>query len=157
MSWTEKKSEDNVIQQTVSQRTAELAQARDEVLPLATAEIAAGDKSIDPIDFQPVRSPGNYDAEFALKGDDLIFHFWPSGFHEAQRNNHTPPRFKRGFTFHLVRVMSDTFGAKRIEIEPDEDMGAVFVKALGQSSNQFYRKLAIEACEKLHKNLDSES
>jgi hypothetical protein len=116
-------------------------------------EVNTGDKLVDPIIFQPVKSPGNYEAEFAIKGDDLIFHFWPSGYHDAQDKGFTTPHFKRDFSYHLVKVMSDSFSANRIEVENDEDMGAIFVKASGYASNQFYKDMAIMACEKLHKAL----
>src|SRR5687767_9711082 len=116
-------------------------------------EARAGDKLIEPVNFQPVRSPGNYEAEFAAKGDDIIFHFWPDGYHDAQNKGKHPPRFKKDFGHHLFVAMSATFGPRRLEIENDDDMGAIFVKATGYGTNQFFRTMAISVCEDLHKKL----
>lgn len=113
------------------------------------------DKVIEPVHFQPVKSPGNYEAEFAIKDGDVIFHFWPYGFHEAQVREQTPPRFKRGFHQFLVSAMASAFDSRRLEFEDDKDMGAIFVRAKGFADNQFYRQLAIQACEKLHAILES--
>jgi hypothetical protein len=127
---------------------------KSELLPIAHKESLTGAKTIQPIDFQPVKSPGNYEAEFAVKGEDVIFHFWPWGYHEAERRGVALPRFKKNFAEKLNSSMAKTFGQHRIQISEDPDMGAFFVKAVGFGINQFHRELCIEACENLHNEFE---
>lgn len=151
--WTEKDQEQG-IQNPSNARTQELNQIREESLPVAQREADAGIRPFEPIDFQPVKSPSNYEAEFAVKGEDVIFHFWPWAFHDAQSKGHTPPYFRKDFREHLTVSMSKTFGPNRLQIEEDKDMGAFFVKAVGFGLNSFFRNLCIEACEDLHTRLE---
>lgn len=156
MPWTEKDPKSsNGTHSPSDERAQLLSKTKEEFLPIAVKEASAGDKGIDQVDFQPVKSPGTYEAEFAVKGDDVIFHFWPWGYHDAERRGETTPRFKRGFQDSLMKAMSQAFDPKRVEISEDKDMGAIFVKASGFGSNQFFRKLSIEACELLHKSFES--
>lgn len=156
MSWTEKDPKSsNGIHAADTARAQLLSKTKEEFFPIAVKEASGGDKGIAPVEFQPVKSPGTYEAEFAVKGDDVIFHFWPWGYHDAERRGETLPRFKRGFQNFLITAMSEAFDPKRLVVEDDKDMGAIFVKATGFGSNQFYRKLCIEACEKLHKSFES--
>lgn len=156
MPWTEKDAQSaNGVHGAEGDRVNILNQTREEYLPLAEKEAASGAKAVEPIKFQPVMSPGNYEAEFAVKGEDVIFHFWPHGYHDAEKNGTVLPRFKRGFQNFLVSAMAKAFDPRRLQIEEDKDMGAIFVKAIGFAHNEFYRKLAIEACELLHKSFES--
>lgn len=156
MPWTEKEAQSlNGSQNTSSERTQVLNETREKFLPIAQKEAAAGAKPIQPIDFQPVKSPGNYEAEFAVKGDDVIFHFWPWGYHDAERRGTALPRFQKDFIDKLNMSMAKTFGSHRLQISEDQDMGAFFVKAVGFGTNQFHRKLCIEACENLHQRFES--
>ena len=150
MNWNEKFADGT----TGVKSSKEYDSKKESLSPLAAKE-AQQDKGIDPIEFQPVKSPGNYEAEFAKKDDDVIFHFWPWGFHDAQDKGTTPPRFKNGFETFLTQVMAEQYGAKRIQLEKDLDMGALFVRAMGASSNQFFREVAIKACELLHQKFES--
>ena len=140
---------------TGPERGKSLDDTKSELLPLAQKEAAAGAKPIQPIDFQPVKSPGNYEAEFAVKDDDVIFHFWPWGYHDAERRGTALPRFSKDFIEKLSASMAKTFGQHRLQVSEDQDMGAFFVKAVGYGTNQFHRKLCIEACENLHQRFES--
>lgn len=156
MPWTEKDPKSsNGVHSPDNERAQLLSKTKEEFLPIAEKEASAGDKGVAPISFQPVKSPGTYEAEFAVKGEDVIFHFWPWGYHEAERRGETLPRFKRGFQNFLIKAMSEAFDPKRLVVEDDKDMGAIFVKATGFGTNQFYRNLCIDACERLHKSFES--
>jgi hypothetical protein len=156
MPWIEKNSETNEVASPNDIRSKTLDHAREEGLPVITKEVEAGTKPFDPIQFQPVKSPGIYDAEFGVKGADVIFHFWPSGYHVAQRRGVVTPRFKQGFELALRRTMGDVFDTNRVFIDEDKDMGALFVKASGWGEAQFHRDLCIKACEKLHAAMGGE-
>lgn len=150
MAWNEKLADG-----TSSVKVSKEYDSMTESLSPLVAKEAQQDKGIEPIEFQPVKSPGNYEAEFAKKDDDILFHFWPYGFHDAQDKEKTPPRFKNGFETFLTQVMSETYGPKRVQLEKDLDMGAIFVRAMGAGSNQFFREVAIKACELLHQKFES--
>lgn len=147
MTWeeldNEKKTRNYVEKKAYDEASAELK-------PVLEREEQQGAKPIEPLEFQPVRSPGIYEAEFAKKNDDLIFHFWPYGYHTAERAGIATPRFIPEFDTGLRKSFSDVFGAHRIEVNRDEDVGAISIKAFGWGGNDSYRKLAIEACEKTH-------
>ncbi len=149
MTWNEKFADGT----TGVKNSKEYDSIKETFAPLAAKE-AQADKGIEPIEFQPVKSPGNYEAEFAKKDDDIIFHFWPYGFHDAQDKEKTLPRFKQGFETFLTQVMAESYGAKRVKLEKDLDMGAIFVRAMGAGTNQFFREVAIKACELLHKKFE---
>lgn len=117
-------------------------------VPLMQREAESGTKPFEPLKFQPVRSP-KYEAEFALKGDDVIFHFWPPGYHQAEAAGQRTPNFQKGFEGLLRGCLKDTFGT-RFDLENDDDLGAFSAKAKGFGLNQFHRELAIKLCEKLH-------
>lgn len=154
MSWTEREQNESA-KSASAERQDQLNAAKAEVLPIAQKEAASGKKGFEPIDFQPVKSPGNYEAEFAVKGEDIIFHFWPWGYHDAQDKSRALPRFRKEFSSFLAVSMEKAFGnPKRLQIEEDRDMGAYFVKATGFAINPFHRNLCIEACEDLHKRLE---
>jgi hypothetical protein len=134
-----------------AQKANEYDQAKAEGLPVVTKEAEGGIKPLDPVKFQPVRSPGIFEAEFGVKGKDLIFHFWPDGYHKADRNSLAPPAFKKDFLQRLTKTMVDTFTKERVLIEEDRDMGAFFVKAHGWGENDSYREISIKVCEIFHK------
>ena len=150
MSWLEKAG--SSVGGVTTEREAELEKAKAENLPLIQKE-AEGLRPFDPVEFQPVRSPGIYEAEFGMKEEDIIFHFWPAGYHEAQRERKPEPRFMAGFSVALTVTMGELFEDSRLEIQSDKDMGAIFVKARGWGKNQFARELAIKACEGVHSRM----
>jgi hypothetical protein len=156
MGWTAQDMQSrNTVGVTADQEKA-FEQAKQEALPVVQKEADEGVRPFKPVDFQPVKSPGLYEAEFGVKGEDVIFHFWPWNYHLAEKQGQRPPNFPRSFETYLVQAMGDAFEVRRVEMHKDEDMGAYFVKAKGYASNQFNRELSIRACEKLHKLLGGE-
>lgn len=133
----------------------ELDKVKKELAPIAEKEVNSGDKLLKPIDFQPVISPGHYEGEFAKKDADIIFHFWPHGYHEAENAGRYPPRFEKNFEAVLKASMEKTFGPGRFEMHNDSDMGAIFVKVFSFGLSEFYRELCIEVCELIHNGLES--
>lgn len=130
--------------------------ARKELVPVIQKEEQGGAKPIDLIEFQPVRSKGIFESEFASKGEDLIFHFWPWGYHEADRSNRPTPTFHKYFETSLKTEFCKVFGDHRVVMSLDSDVGAWFVKAIGWGQHEFARKNAIEACTNLHRSLGGE-
>jgi len=156
MSWLEKEIETNKVGRTDAARTKVLDEERDAGLPTITKESDSGQKPFAQMQLQPVKSPGIYEAEFGVKNEDVIFHFWPSGYHVADRRGVAAPKFKPGFEAVLTKVMGDVFDPKRVVVENDIDVGALFVRAKGWGEAQFYRDLCIQACEKLHAAMGGE-
>lgn len=156
MPWLEKNSETNSVGAADAARTKVLDETREENLPIIKKETDSGQKPFTPVQLQPVKSPGIYEGEFGVKGDDVIFHFWPSGYHAAERRGAAAPKFVAGFEVMLKKVMGDVFDAKRIKVEHDVDVGAWFVRAIGWADAQFHRDLCIKACEQLHAALGGE-
>jgi hypothetical protein len=155
MSWLAKNASNMPLEMT-AQKEQEYDKAKAEGLPVVEKEAEGGVKPFDSVKFQPVRSPGIFEAEFGVKGKDLIFHFWPDGYHKSDRNEHTTPAFKRDFLQHLTKVMGDVFNKERILIEEDRDMGAFFIKAHGWGESDSFRELSIKACEKFHSAMGGE-
>lgn len=122
-------------------------------MPVVVKEASRGTRPFEPVHPQAVRSPGIYEGEFIVKDGDLIFHFWPHGFHEAQRRGIATPRFGPSFDTSLKSVMRSVFNDHRVEVSYDGDMGAWFARAKGWAENQFHFDLSVEACTKLHKAL----
>jgi len=146
--WSERSSDGKVQSAQSSERDA----AKQVLAPFAEKEADQGVKPFDPINFQEVLSPENYEAEFAMKEDDIIFHIWPWKLHEADKNGRVRPRFKKDFVQHLNFAFGKVFFS-RWTFEFDEDMGSYFVKATGFGASQFARELALEAMEVLHKEM----
>lgn len=153
MSWLEKNTETNQVSEADAERAQLLNEVKKGTLPTIRKEEKEGFKPFEQLAFQPVKSPGIYEAEFGVKGEDLIFHFWPYGYHVADVQGKSTPRFPKGFLPKLSKVMKDTF-MQRVEISEDLDVGAIFVKANGWGEKQFHRELAIKACEAIHKAMD---
>ena len=156
MPWLEKNSETNEVGKTDAARSKILDETREENLPVIKKESDAGQKPFTPVQFQPVKSPGIYEAEFGVKGSDIIFHFWPSGYHAAEHRGAAAPKFQAGFETQLKLVMAGIFDTNRIKIDSDPDVGALFVRAIGWADNQFYRDLCIKACEQVHAAMGGE-
>ena len=156
MSWLEKNYETNEVAQPTAARALVLDEAREQGLPTIKKEADAGVKPFAQVQLQPVKSPGIYEAEFGVKDSDVIFHFWPSGYHVAERRGVAGPKFKPGFENALKKVMGEVFDAKRVTIDNDIDMGALFVRAKGWGEAQFHRDLCIKACEQLHAAMGGE-
>ncbi len=153
MSWTEQETQSREKKSVTAERQQELDQAREQTLPTLKKEAESGAAPFKPLEFQPVRSPGLFEAEFAVKDEDLIFHFWPYGYRMAERSGQALPAFKRGFKDTLAKAMSEVFEEKRLMLSDDRDVGALAVCAQGYGLNQFNRDLSIKVCEKLHSML----
>lgn len=159
MSWTEREIA------TGKEVDVDVAKARllDEVkktsLPIVQKEADAGARPIAQVQFQPVKATNTFEAEFGVKGEDLLFHFWPYGYHDVERYNDgldsamckSLPKFKSDFEKLLSESMYAVFGKNRCELSFDGDVGAWFVKANGWGQSQFHRNLCIEAVTILHR------
>jgi hypothetical protein len=154
--WTERETESRKEKEVSPQKAAELDAARDKDLPVIQKE-AAGAKLFDQIKFQPVRAYGYFDAEFAVKDGNIIFHFWPHGFHEAQQVGKRIPDFPVAFESKLNQAMSHAFTRNRVEVREDRDMGAYFVKATGYGSSISPFEMAVGACQRLYRSLSGET
>jgi hypothetical protein len=137
-------------------KAAEYDKARDEGLPVVTKEAESGVKPVEPLRFQAVKSPGIYEAEFAKKERDLIFHFWPWEYHKAEHEGRPTPAFKKDFYHHITETAASIFGAGRFELKDDTDMGAIFLQAFGWGESDGYRQIAIRFCEEFHKAMGGE-
>lgn len=151
MPWVEKNQTTKQVQNADAQRADILSGERSASLPTIVKESEAGAPAFNPIKFQPVIGTGVFEAEFGTKDDDVIFHFWPHGYHVADAANRPTPGFLPSFPATLKSVMEEVFGKNRVDIRDDRDMGAFFVRANGWVKNQFYRQQAIKACEMLFK------
>lgn len=131
-------------------KAQELDKVRDELLPDLLHEADSGVKPIEPVRFQPVKSPGLYEAEFAMKDGALIFHVWPWGYHEAQRLEQREPTFKADFEQTLRAALATNFRPTQSEFSFDGDMGAWFVKVVGYAESQYWFEHAVQCLETLH-------
>lgn len=156
-------------QQTETRKTSAATEAKakeyDEAkksLPVVQKEADAGVRPFSTVEFQPIKGVNTFEAEFGVKGDDVIFHFWPWGYHDVERSNENVanarrlPIFEKGFEDKLKKVLAKTFGESRCDVSFDSDMGAWFVKARGAGLNQFNRELCIEAATNLHSEMGGE-
>lgn len=150
--WQERDVESKQDHMVSSAKAAELDSAKAETMPELLKE-TSGMRPFEQIKFQPVRAHGLFDAEFAVKGDDIIFHFWPYGFHQAQHSGTREPNFPTGFLEKLKESLKTSFAATRTEVTLDKDMGAYFVKAIGYATAISSFTLATEACKHLYKLL----
>ena len=150
MSWVERQMDTGVATNVAADKAHMLDQAKAEGLPVVEKEAARGQMPIDPVRFTPVKSPGIYEAEFAKRDSDVIFHFWPYGFHQAHREGKRPPGFVRNMLVSSRQVMVEQFGESACEFHSDADMGALSVKVKGLGEKQFFHELSVKALEKLH-------
>ena len=148
--WTQRDVETHIDSTVDAPKAKVLDQEKAASLPKVLKE-AGEARPFDQVRLQPVISPGIYEAEFGTKGGDLIFHFWPSGYHDAERADRATPRFTNDFHGKLQQAMSETFEEHRVEITLDADMGAFFVVAKFWADSQAPRELCVKACERLHK------
>jgi hypothetical protein len=150
MPWTEEDQKTkNRFVVNDREKIEKLDKAVQEGLPVVLKENDQGAKPFLKLQFQPVKSPGIFEAEFGVKGDDIIFHFWPWGFAAAKTKGQVPPSFRSDFYKSMVKAMDQNFDPKRTEFVKDQEMG-YFVKARGYALHQFWKKLAIETCSQLH-------
>lgn len=152
MEWTEQQTKTKESMQVDEARARLLSEVRQTSLPVVQKEADGGVRPFESVDFQPIKGVHTFEAEFGVKGDDVIYHVWPWGYHEADRKDgERLPVFKKDFEQVLSQSMAKAFGQGRCDITFDGDIGAWFVKANGFGTNQFYRDVCIEAAQVLHK------
>lgn len=149
MNWKEQLSDGRGTITDVPESRAELYNREKEVsIPVIAKE---EERPFEPVTPQPVISPGIYEGEFIVHGPNVIFHFWPYGYHEADDLDRVPPRFPKNIKDVLTKAMKESLSPTELDINEDKDMGAWFVRARGLSERPFFKDLAIKACETLHK------
>lgn len=156
MAWVEQELKDRKRLAVSPERAALLNETKKEVHPIIVQEAARGDKPFEPLKFQPVKSPGLFEAEFAKKESDLIFHFWPWGLHDADRNGTPRPPFSVQFRNYMPLALYEIFDKKFVEIIEDRDMGSFYVKVKGFGGKQFWFDLCVKAVTGLHHRLGGE-
>lgn len=149
MTWTERNLETRTDSTAPAEKAKVLDKEKEKSFPTMMKE-ANEIRPFDPINLQPVISPGIYEAEFGVKGKDVLFHFWPYGYHTAERRSTASPRFEKNFRSKLKEAMDHSFEAHRVEIIDDADVGALCVIAKNWGDSLFARELCVKACEKLH-------
>lgn len=152
MSWIEQEHQTKKKLVITDEKQALLDKVKTETLPTIRQEAAKGDKAVTPIRFQEVKSPGLFEAEFGLKDDTLIFHFWPYGLHAAERAGQPRPAFVPGFREQLLAASTTSYNAG-IDFAEDRDMGAFSVRVFGAGKKQFWYDLALRMVKDLHKRL----
>jgi len=151
MSWVEQSHKERKKLTVTTEREALLDEVKAGSLPIIRQEANAGDRPIKPVHFQEVRSPGIFEGEFGVKDGDLIFHFWPWGLHQADRDGKPRPPFPTGFGPVLRAVLTHHFGLT--EISEQRDLGSWYAKAAGVGRKQFWFDLAVKAVTDLHHQL----
>lgn len=151
--WTKKSGDE--YETVDGERAGDYDKSKAEFLPVHERHGQTG-QVIAPLEPQPVFSPGIYEADFVVKGDDLLFHIQPEGWakaieraHELKKNP-VFPSFKPGFNEAVHLAMKGQFDQNRVEIILDEEIHSYFARATGYSKNQFHREMAIKMFEDLH-------
>lgn len=164
MNWIEQEHASRRHLQVTEERALELDKTKQESYPVIAGEVGRGIKPLKEVRFQPVQSPGIFEAEFAQRDSttddgkisrDVIFHFWPWGLHAADKREEIRPSFRRGFKEALQKVMTSEYQGL-VQIEDDRDMGAFFVRIRGAGGQQFWHQLAVKAVTTLHLSLGGE-
>ena len=154
MNWKEQlASSRNIIQDVPEDRAKIYDNEKEKSIPVIARD---GDKPFEQVNPQPVISPGIYEAEFFTKGKDVLFHFWPHGYHAAEEQDKIPPRFPRMFASVLKDTITTSLYPSHVEIHEDRDMGAWFVKAKDMAERPFAKDLAIKAMEEIHRGMGGE-
>lgn len=150
MDWVEQKTQtrENV---EVTEAKAKLLNEVKKDLPVVQKEADGGVRPFEALKLQPILGSNTFEAEFGVKGDDVIFHFWPWGYHDAERKNERPPHFLPDFEKKLMAAMTEIF--KRAEVSKDEDVGAFFVRIPSGAEYQFHRDMSIKAVSAFHVSL----
>ena len=156
MSWIEQEHESRKKLNVTPDRVAVLDALKEATLPIIKKEALSGDRAIEPLHFQPVHSPGIFEAEFAKKGNDLVFHFWPWGFIQAERSGKIRPAFPIEFLATLRHTMITHFGTSNVELNDDRDVGAYSVIVRSFGARQFWHELSVKAVTDLHKAMGGE-
>ena len=153
MAWVEQELKERKKLEVTPAREKLLNEVKRATLPTIVQEAASGDKSFEAINFQPVKSVGRFEAEFAKRDGDIIFHFWPWGLHAADREGTPRPPFTAAFRAALPKALYDEFDVKLVTIIEDRDMGSIYVKAESYGKKQFWFDLARKVVTTLHRHL----
>src|SRR3954463_8140201 len=108
MGWTQKNQEGSASV-VPPELEKEYDQVKKDSLPKVQKEANDGVRPFKTVDFQPVKSPNIYEAEFGVKEEDVIFHFWPWNYHMLERQGHRTPEFPKGFQIKLLEALEDSF------------------------------------------------
>lgn len=149
MTWIRRDNATGVISQAEAEKAQRYEEDKNAALPTIRKE-SESTMPFEPVRFQPVKST-EYEAEFGVKGDDVLFHFWPPGYHQADAIGQRTPTFRKDFEDKLGFCLSKE--VPRHQLKLDEDVGAVFVICPGLALNLSHRQLCIRVCEKLHYEL----
>lgn len=150
MTWKEKQTGDRTNVFDASPERARLYDLeKSTTLPIIGKE--PGKKPFEAVKAQPVRSPGIYEAEFIAKDGDVVFHFWPEGYHKAEEEGRNPPHFPPTFSKAMQSAISKVMAPSKVDISEDRDMGAWFVRVHGLATKPFQFDLCVKACEEVHK------
>lgn len=154
MNWTEQQMKTGEVSSVDDDKARLLNEVKNASLPVVQKEASGGVRPFKEVEFQPIKGVKTFEAEFGTKGDDVIYHVWPWGYHDAdRREGQRLPEFRKDFEKLLSKSMAKVFGEGRCDISYDADIGAWFVKARGFASNQFFRNICIEAAQTLHKDM----
>jgi hypothetical protein len=153
MVWHERQLETQQDSQVDQARAAELDKAKVDVHQAIVKETGEGLRQFKPIKFQPVIGRGIFEAEFAEKDDDIIFHFWPYQYRLKQKEGKQLPQFPQGTENLLKLSLTTSFADNRIETSFDQDMGSFFVRAIGYAKSLDPKYLAVNVCKKFYELL----
>ena len=151
MTWHEQLSETRQKEQVGPSKALEFDKVKAEIHPVITKEADAGIRPFQQLKFQPVIGHGIFEAEFATKADDIIFHVWPFGYRSKEREGKPLPKFSSTSEDLLTKALQKSFAANRVELIFDKDMGSYFVKALGYAKSLDPNLLAIDVCREFYR------
>lgn len=156
MHWKEldTKSRTNI---PVDEAKARILDEAKKELPVVQREADGGVRPFETVQYQPIQGVGIFEAEFGVKKEDVIFHFWPWGYHASERAGESRrPTFRKGFDQELKKAVEGEFRNHRAEVFEDPDVGAWFVRVIGGANFQFHRQMCINAVTSLYKALGGE-
>jgi hypothetical protein len=154
--WIEQEQRDRKLLTVTPAREQELENTKKEVLPIIAGEAEQGMKPFETIKFQPVKSPGLFEAQFAKKEGAIIFQFWPWGYHAAEREGRPLPPFTKQFREKLQPTLAKTFEDRFLRVEEVRQMGAYYVEAATYGKKMAWFDLARKAVTELHHALGGE-
>lgn len=154
MAWTERDVSTGKEMDVTGDKARMLDEVKKTSLPIVQKEADGGVRPFEPMALQPVKGVLTFEGEFGVKGNDVIFHFWPWGYHDADRQEGTViPKFRKDIKQVLKASFKTVYEPSRCEFSYDGDLGSWFVLAKGYGQAQFFREVCIEAVTALHKNL----
>lgn len=154
MGWTEREVATGKETDVTTAKAQLLDEVKKSSLPIVQKEADGGVRPFETVKLQPVRATDTFEAEFGVKGEDVIFHIWPWNYHVADRKEGTVlPKFRKDFETILRASFGKVYDSSRVQASYDGDLGSWFVLVKGYAQNQFHRNVCIEAVTLLHKAL----